>query len=64
MTGSNWDPAQGEGQSLTLLLDAIVCLQRGAHHDCKQEAKRQMQIFIPKQWEEAADLCGSIREKL
>ena len=34
VTGQNQKPAQGEALVPDTITDAMVCLQRGAYHDC------------------------------
>jgi hypothetical protein len=69
MTGPKWDPAQAEAPRPDTITEAVEPSQKGTKHDCPPEdttssKKSQMQIFAPKQWTEAADPFGSIREKL
>ena len=62
-------PSLGKGPSPYTTSEAMECSQNGAYHDCtpndpKSSWKSQVQIFTPKQWTEAADPSGSMREKL
>ena len=62
-------PSLGNGPSPYTTSEAMECSQNGAYHDCtpndpKSSWKSQVQIFTPKQWTEAADPSGSMREKL
>jgi len=66
---ANWDPANGEAPRPDTITDAMVCSQKEAYHDCLPKDptsiwKRQMQIFTPKQWTEAAEPCGWVRKNL
>ena len=69
MKGSRWGPALGKAPRPYTTTEAMECSQNGAYHDCtpndpKSSWKSQVQIFTPKQWTEAADPSGSMREKL
>lgn len=68
-TAPNWDPLKGRPRGLTLLLDTMMCSQKGAYRGCslkgtKSSWKSQMQIFTPSQWKEAGGSCGWIRGRL
>jgi hypothetical protein len=61
-----WDLAQGLVPRPITITEAMVHLQKGTYHYCPLKEptscwKSQIQIVVPNQWTEAADLCCWIR---